>query len=146
MRDALLIVRREFRERVASRSFVIGTVMFPLLMVGFIMLPRLIGSRGTERTVVMVNDGPEGVGAAFAAALGARPASADENTYHVKPTAGPYSAVRDSLNAQVEQKHIDGYVVLPNDVLTSGTIMFRNRAATCTLAVASLTPGFNRPT
>ena len=127
MHDAFLIVRREFKERVASRSFVIGTLLFPIMMVGFIMLPRLVGSRGTERTVVMVNDGPPGVGVAFATALSARPGSADENVYHVKPLPGPYSAVRESLNAQVERKEIDGYVVLPADVLTSGTIVFRAR-------------------
>ena len=127
MHDALLIVRREFRERVASRSFVIGTVIFPLIMVGLILLPRLVGSRGTERHVIVVNDGPPGVGAAFAAALGAKPPSADENTYHVKPVQGPYSQVRERLNQQVERKEIDGYVVLPADVLTAGTIMYRAR-------------------
>ena len=127
MHDALLIVRREFRERVASRSFVIGTVIFPLIMIGLILLPRLVGSRGTERHVIVVNDGPPGVGAAFAAALGAKPASADENTYHVKPVQGPYSQVRERLNQQVERKEIDGYVVLPADVLTAGTIMYRAR-------------------
>ena len=30
MHDVLLIIRREFRERVASRSFLIGTIFFPL--------------------------------------------------------------------------------------------------------------------
>jgi ABC-2 type transport system permease protein len=125
--DALLIIRREFRERVASRSFLIGTLIFPLLMIGFILLPRLVGSRGTERTIVVVNDGPSGVGAAFAAALGAKPTSNDENTYVVKAAAGPYSEARERLNGQVERKEIDGYVVLPSDVLTSGTIIFRAR-------------------
>jgi ABC-2 type transport system permease protein len=127
VRDALLIIRREFRERVASRSFLVGTLIFPIIMIGFILLPRLVGSRGTERTIVVVNDGPAGVGAAFAAALGAKPAAADENTYIVKPVPGPYSQVRERLNQQVEGKEIDGYVVLPADVLTSGTIMFRAR-------------------
>ena len=127
MHDAILIVRREFRERVASRSFLIGTVIFPLIMIGLILLPRLVGSGGTERTIIVINDGPAGVGAAFAAALGATPTSADENTYDVKVVPGPYTAVRESLNSQVERKEIDGYVVLPAEVLTSGTIMFRAR-------------------
>jgi ABC-2 type transport system permease protein len=125
--DAILIVRREFRERVASRSFLIGTVIFPLIMIGLILLPKLVGSGGTERTIIVINDGPAGVGAAFAAALGATPTSADENTYDVKVVPGPYTAVRESLNSQVERKEIDGYVVLPAEVLTSGTIMFRAR-------------------
>ena len=127
MHDAILIVRREFRERVASRSFLIGTVIFPLIMIGLILLPRLVGSGGTERTIIVINDGPAGVGAAFAAALGATPTSADENTYDVKVVPGAYTAVRESLNSQVERKEIDGYVVLPAEVLTSGTIMFRAR-------------------
>ena len=127
MHDAFLIIRREFRERVASRSFVIGTLIFPLIMIGLILLPRLVGSGGTERTILMVNDGPGGVGDAFAATLGAKPGSTDENTYDVKPVPGPYTQVRESLNQQVERKEIDGYVVLPSDVLTSGTIMFRAR-------------------
>jgi ABC-2 type transport system permease protein len=127
VRDVLLVLRREFRERVASKSFVIGTLVFPLIMVGLIMLPRLVGSRGTERTLAVVNDGPPAVGEAFAAALGAAPASADENTYKVIPLPGPSSKVRDSLNARVEAKEIDGYVVLPADVLESGTLVFRAR-------------------
>ena len=127
MHDAILIVRREFRERVASRSFLIGTVIFPLIMIGLILLPKLVGSGGTERTIIVINDGPAGVGAAFAAALGATPTSADENTYDVKVVPGAYTAVRESLNSQVERKEIDGYVVLPAEVLTSGTIMFRAR-------------------
>ncbi len=127
MHDMLLIIRREFRERVASKSFVIGTLIFPLIMAGLILLPRLVGSGGTKRTLIMVNDGPAGVGVAFAAALGATPATTNENSYTVVPTPGPYAQVRDSLNARVERKEIDGYVVLPGDVLESGTIMFRAR-------------------
>jgi ABC-2 type transport system permease protein len=123
----LLIIRREFRERVASKSFLIGTLIFPSIMVGLILLPRLVGSGGTERTLVVVNDGPPAVGDAFAATLGAPPASADENTYRVVPMPGPSSQVRESLNARVRAKDIDGYVVVPADVLDSGTIVFRAR-------------------
>ena len=127
MHDVLLIIRREFRERVASRSFLIGTILFPLLMVGLILLPRLIGSRGAERTFVLVNEGPASLGDGFAAALGTRPASSDENTYRVRRIAGTYHDLREHLNAQVEAKDIDGYVVLPPDVLDTGAMLFRAR-------------------
>jgi ABC-2 type transport system permease protein len=127
VRDVLLIIRREFRERVASRSFVIGTILFPLLMTGLMLLPRVVGSRGTERTLALVNDGPAAVGDAFAAALTAPRVSVEENTYRVLREPGPSATVRDSLNARVEAKEIDGYVVLPADVLVRGTIVFRAR-------------------
>ncbi len=127
MRDILLIVRREFRERVASKSFLIGTLIFPLIMIGLVMLPRVVGSRGTERTLVVVNDGPPAVGEAFAAALEAPPATAGENTYRVLRVPGPSAQVRESLNGRVQNKEIDGYVVLPADVLDTGTVVFRAR-------------------
>jgi ABC-2 type transport system permease protein len=123
----MLIVRREFHERVASRSFLFGTIIFPLIMIGLIMLPRLVGSRGAERTLAVINDAGPSVGDAFAAALTVPPASAEENTYKVTPVAGPFERVRDSLNARVQNKEIDGYVVLPADVLQNGTIYFRAR-------------------
>ena len=127
MHDVLLIIRREFRERVASKSFLLGTLLFPLLMIGLIVLPRLVGSSGAERTLALVNDGPPGVGAAFVAALSRPPESAEDNTYRVTPVAGPFEQVRASLASKVEAKELDGYVVLPKDVLQRGEILFRAR-------------------
>jgi len=54
--DVLLIIKREFNERVASRSFIIGTLVFPVLMIGLILLPRLVGSSGTEWRLALVNE------------------------------------------------------------------------------------------
>jgi ABC-2 type transport system permease protein len=125
--DVLLIIRREFRERVASKSFLLGTLLFPLLMIGLIVLPRLVGSSGAERTLALVNDGPPGVGAAFVAALSRRPESAEDNTYRVTPVEGSFEQVRASLASKVEAKELDGYVVLPKDVLQRGEILFRAR-------------------
>src|SRR5688572_8051283 len=127
MRDVLLIMKREFRERVASRSFVIGTLLFPLLLIGIILLPRLVGSGGTAWNLLLVNEAPSAVGSAFATALSRPAESRDDNTYRIQPVEGPLDRVRDSLAARVQQKEIDGYVVLPADVLKSGTIQFRAR-------------------
>jgi ABC-2 type transport system permease protein len=127
VRDMLLIVRREFRERVASRSFVIGTLVFPVLIVALALLPRLIGSGGAERTLTLVNEASPGVGEAFAAALGAAPRSPEDNTYRVEPVPGRFDDLRDTLNARVVAEEIDGYVVLPADVLEGGRIVFRSR-------------------
>jgi ABC-2 type transport system permease protein len=129
MHDVFLIIRREFRERVASRSFLIGTILFPLLMVGLILLPRLVGSRGAERTFAVVNEGPAALGDTFARALGTRPATPDQNTYHVRHVPGKYSDLRDSLNAQIESKEIDGYIVLLPETLETGSMLFRARNA-----------------
>lgn len=127
MRDVLLIIKREFRERVASRSFVLGTLLFPVLVAGIVLLPRLVGSGGAEWTLAVINEAPAAVGETFASALSATPGAADDNTYRLIPVDPPLDAVRDQLAAQIETRAIDGYVVLPADILTSGTIVFRAR-------------------
>ncbi len=129
MRDVLLIIKREFRERVASRSFVIGTLLFPLLMGLLILLPRFIASEGTEWKLALVNEAPAGVGQTFAAALSRPPESPDDNTYRIVSLEEPVPGVRERLAAQVEAEEIDGYIVLPADVLQRGTIVFRARKA-----------------
>lgn len=129
MRDILLIIKREFLERVASRSFVVGTLLFPLLLIGMMLLPRLVGSGGTEWTLVLVSEAPAGVGSAFVAALTRPRESRDENTYRIQSVEGTIGQARDSLAARVQRKEIDGYVVLPADVLTQGMIQFRARKA-----------------
>lgn len=125
MRDVLLIIKREFNERVASRSFVIGTLIFPLLMIALILLPRFIGSDGTEWRLALVNEARGDVGDTFAAALQKPAESADDNTYRLTPVEGSIGDLREALAAQVEAKEIDGYIVLSADVLESGTVVFR---------------------
>lgn len=56
MRDVLLIVRREFHERVASKFFVLGTLLFPLLMIGLMLLPALVGRGGADWHLALVSD------------------------------------------------------------------------------------------
>ncbi len=127
MRDVLLIIRREFSERVASRSFVVGTLIFPLLMIALIVLPQLIGSRGAEWHLALVSDAPPGVAETFASALGKPAASREDNTYKVTAVDGPIGAVRERLAARLLAKEFDGYVALPADVLESGAVVFRAR-------------------
>jgi len=127
VRDVLLVARREFRERVASRSFVVGTLLFPVLVLALILLPRLIGSRGTEWALVVVNEAPTELGRIFTGALGAAPQSGAANTYRLLPASGTFSSLREGLNARVEARGIDGYVVLPVDLVSGAAILFRTR-------------------
>ena len=126
MRDVLLITKREFRERVASKSFVIGTLLFPLLMTGMAILPGLAASGSTWK-LALVNEAPAGVGSAFTAALTRASESRDDNTYEVVPVEGTADEARQRLAARIQSKELDGYVVLPADVLRAGMIQFRTR-------------------
>lgn len=127
MFDVLLIIQREFNERVASRSFIIGTLVFPVLMIGLILLPRLVGSSGTEWRLALVSEAPAAVAETFVAALTRPPESGDDNTYTVTPVPGSIEAARERLAAQLDANEIDGYIALPADVLQSGSVVFRTQ-------------------
>ncbi|MBZ5508355.1 MAG: ABC transporter permease [Acidobacteriia bacterium] len=54
MRNILIIAKREYLERVRSRSFVIMTFFIPLLMFGVTVVPTLLANRGSNETKHMV--------------------------------------------------------------------------------------------
>jgi ABC-2 type transport system permease protein len=124
-----LVMKREFRERVASKSFLIGTLVFPLLMIALLILPRLVGGGGSDWRLALVNEAPGSVGPAFAAALAKGSEARDDNRYTLAPVEGTIADLREKLAGQVQRKEIDGYVVLPPDVLGKGALQFRSRKA-----------------
>ncbi len=54
MRNTLIIAKREYLERVRSRSFVIMTFFIPLLIYGIAVVPTLMANRGANETKSMV--------------------------------------------------------------------------------------------
>ena len=57
MRKVLTVIRKEYLERVRSKSFVIGTVLGPALMSMFILVPVLVADKGgdEDRTVGVID-------------------------------------------------------------------------------------------
>jgi ABC-2 type transport system permease protein len=130
MRNVLLIIRREFLERVRTKAFVLSTVLFPLFMLGMVFLPALIKSGGGERTLVLVDQAPAGIGPRVVEALQTPRDDKNAIRYTVQRIAGPLEPQRARLNAQVESKEIDGYVWIGPDVLTSNQVQYRARDVT----------------
>lgn len=128
MSDMFLVLQREFRERVATKAFLLGTFLFPLFMAAIMILPGLF-DRSETRTLVVVNEAPPGVAERFVARLSTPPEDPEGNRYVVEETvAGPVDAVRTQLSARVQVQEIDGFVVLPANVLESNEIRYRSRA------------------
>ncbi|HKI94447.1 MAG TPA: ABC transporter permease, partial [Gemmatimonadales bacterium] len=122
MRKIFVVVRREFVERVRSRWFIIGTVLGPLLMLGFLVLPILLSGHGGSRTVVVLDATRSGFGNRVAAAI--------DQTHSAKATdlAVPpahLDAAADSLAGVVGAKHIDGFLILTDSVLADGKAEYR---------------------
>lgn len=130
MRNILLIIRREFLERVRTRAFVLGTVLFPAFMMAMIVLPSLIGAGGGERTLVLVDGSPAGIGAQVAQALQTPRDEKGAITYRVERVGGTLESQRARLNERVEAREIDGYLWIGPDVLATNQVAYRARDVT----------------
>ena len=132
MSEVMTVFRREFLERVRSKSFVIGTVLFPVFMAAMWIIPARMGSGGGTRHLVVVDQAPAGVGQAVVQLLTAPPppgAADDEDrfTFTAERVAQPLQQVKAGLIGRVQRKEIDGYVYLPPDILQSSQAEFRAR-------------------
>lgn len=131
MSEVLIVLQREFRERVLTRGFVLSTLLFPVFMGSLWILPAVIGSGGGERRVVIVDETPAGIGAEVERLLSAPPAPGEEkgaNRYRVERVAGPFARVRGELTRRVQAEEIDGFLHLPAGVATTGEATYRARS------------------
>jgi len=129
MSEILIVLQREFLERVRTRGFVLSTLLLPLFVGGMAIIPTLVGSGGGERTLVVVDEAPAGIGDHLVGSL-TRPAAAGEDdgyTYRVERIPGPLAAAREDLNRRVLAEEIDAYVHLPADVVSGNGIDYRAR-------------------
>lgn len=136
MRKILAVIRREFIERVRTRAFIISTILFPLLMTTFTVLPALLLRRasGTKHVAVIVGlEGSFGERAADALASAPRRDATVPIPYTVErlPAVGRVEAVRDSalqltgLSKRNELNNgFDGVLVLTDETLTTGRIQY----------------------
>lgn len=130
MSEVLTILRREFLERVRSKSFILSTLLFPVFIGAMWVLPVLIGrGGGGEKTVVVVDEAPAGVGDYVVRKLegNAREKDAKGVRYRVERVAGPFERVRGELTRRVQAEEIDGYLHLPPDVVETSAVTFRAR-------------------
>jgi ABC-2 type transport system permease protein len=118
MRQLPIIFEREYVERVRSRSFLISTLLTPLIISVFAVGPSLtekLQSSGSYRFFVV--DETEQAGPRVVETLNSRRGSSDQVTADggLAPTAG----MRQELAGRVKEGSIDGYVWIPADVAVS---------------------------
>ena len=105
--NTLLIAKREYLERVRAKSFLVMTVLIPLLMGGLIYGTALMnGSNGTGSRVAVVSDD-----AVFAGDL-------KEELNHTKngsfkaEVVRPENSTRATLDGDLKARKLDGYLVV----------------------------------
>lgn len=134
MSKTVIVMKREFLEFVQTKTFIIMTLIGPLLIVGFIALEIFIITRGGggAYTMAIVDQSEEKVGVALQTALAtARDRMGKPVTFklsRLEPV--DLKAARDSLDQLVTADSLGGYLVIPVDVIAGGTVNYYGKNAT----------------
>jgi ABC-2 type transport system permease protein len=123
------IVKREYITRVKSKGFIIGTILSPLLMLSFVVIPILVARAGgpkDHRIVILDQTGDATLFERIDKLLA--PAGSGDDRYHLqREVVGSEENLeerRQIQNQRVAAGEIDGYLVIPKDVLTRDRIVY----------------------
>jgi ABC-2 type transport system permease protein len=143
MSRTVAVLKREYTESVRTKTFLLGTIFGPVVLLALLVVPILLASRaGGDRSVVVVDAGSNGLGQQIAQQLETVSAmrlttgasrSRGSVRFHVRvqPLAGQDSAVlRDTLEKQITAKTLDGYLWVPADVAAGRPVEYVGRSVT----------------
>jgi ABC-2 type transport system permease protein len=143
MRNTWLIIKREYLERVRTRSFVVLTLLLPAIMTGVMVLPAKLATIGNKvQHLVVVTSTPQFGETVRHGLLSTSPdadseddeASSETNTakksdeqYIIDVDSNPTEAERTLLRDKIISQSIDGYIWLTDDAIASGKIAWASR-------------------
>ena len=132
------VIKREFTEAVGSKAFLIGTIVGPLLIFGMFGLQFLVLAKagGGEHRVALLDATGQGIGDRVVQQVNERdagPSFIERATYALSvETPAPES--RDEMfqatSERVVAKELDGFLWIPPDVMTGGTVEYEGSNAT----------------
>jgi ABC-2 type transport system permease protein len=155
MKKFLAVVKREYIQRVRTKFFVIATVLGPLLTVGFTVVPALMIGLKTggpthlaivdqtgmmyQRVANEINDDAERPSPSPAAPITpavtpkdraretAKMVKGDYALERIEPNGRSIAEVTKHLEARLSSRDLDGYLILPADLLKGGQPEFHAR-------------------
>src|SRR6185436_6516618 len=123
MRKIWVVIRREFLERIKSRWFLVSTVLGPVFMVGTMVVPVIIATRGArERTIAVADFSTDGFGKRLATELDR---SKELQAAWIPASAERRDALTDSLEQVVVAKGLDGFLVVTDSLASAGHVQYR---------------------
>ncbi len=137
MRNVFLIARREYLERVRTKSFLVMTVLIPLMMAGFTIGPGLLMNRMSHESkhLVIVSSNSQ-TGETIRQQLSELQSEQSKKASEAKETSAKRTAAappeltldvdtntsqqeHDSLIQKVKNKELDGVIWAPDDALAA---------------------------
>jgi ABC-2 type transport system permease protein len=133
MNKLIAIIKREYLSRVRSKGFVIGTIISPVLMAGLVVVPILVALRGggdVRRLAVLDRAGDDALYARVEKSF-ADDEAEDRYELRREVVASPQSleSRKQHFDAELVAGRLDGYLVIPPDVLAGGKVAYHTRKA-----------------
>jgi ABC-2 type transport system permease protein len=129
--EMLIVLQREFVERVRTKSFVISTLLFPVFMAAIFVVPILMGGgSGGENRLALASDAPAAVTESVVTSLEIPPATERGASFVVERVEGSFEEQREALYARMAAGELDGVLYLPADIAETSTALYRGRNVT----------------
>lgn len=121
--NAIHVIRREYNEHVRKKSFVIGTILVPIFMLAFLIVPILLALLSpSEQLDVVVIDHTGEVGARFALAIDDTTGDGESKYLIRQQIAGEVR--EEELVARLDAGDFDILLEIPDDVFATGEVRY----------------------
>ena len=157
MTKFLAVVKREYLQRVRAKMFIVTTILLPMIMAFFGVVPIVILNfdAGSAMRVAVVDETGkmyEHVNQAIISDESQQEGNANEQrrrpfgNFVLEPVDANQTPeqIRTELEQRLQAKHLDGYLILPPDFLTRGEAEFFSRNPGDVLSLRTLQSVLNR--
>jgi len=135
MRNVRLVFRREYMERIRSRTFIIMTLLMPAFMASTVLLPAKLAeikSEGVRHIVLVASDAEIGEAVKQQLLQSSREGKTDAGKeeapeYAIEVNTTPTDAEREQLIHDVSDGRIDGFLWLTQDAINKRQIAYNAR-------------------
>jgi ABC-2 type transport system permease protein len=137
MSKTLLIVKREYITRIRKRTFIIGTILFPLLYLGMIFGTSYIDKKSSQNLNVAIID---------SSGLFTQDMLANENVLDSSTLLNLSTASETTMSRDYEKLGYSGYIVIPSntDWKNNLTLKFNSKKTYGTPIVVPIAAKLNR--
>jgi ABC-2 type transport system permease protein len=159
MKKFFTILKREYLQRVRTKMFIVSTILLPVVMSLFGLVPAIIMSIETPPVRVAVVDQTGRMYAPLKQAVYGDESEPGDNPgeprtprrrfasfilEEVDAKSEPLDKIRAGLDQRLRARDLDGYVILPPDFLDQGEVEFFNRNPGDLFSARTLQSALNR--
>src|SRR2546426_9951206 len=131
MHKVWAVVRREFVERIRSKWFWVMALLGPVFFGAVFLLPSVLAGRSGIKQIVVVDATTTPVGARLTALL-------DQGKLFRAARVPDTRNTVDSLTAEVGAKRLDGFLIVTDAAVDSGTAEYRGSNVSAFAALGAL--------